>query len=155
MTRKSKLRRRVGDVVAIPLGSGRFGFGWVLEEPLIAFFDSEGSGSHLDVEQIARRPIAFRIWVMNHAVTSGRWPVMGHVDVNPESHEPPCFFKQDPLSGRLTITRDGSTETAASPEQCTGLERAAVWEPDHVEDRLRDHFAGVPNRWVESMKPKG
>ena len=28
---------------------------------------------------------------------------------------------------------------------------AAVWDPQHVEDRLRDHFAGLPNKWVQSL----
>ena len=44
-------------------------------------------------------------------------------------------------------------ERLAIAEECVGLERAAVWEPEHVEDRLRDHFAGRSNRWVESLKP--
>jgi len=35
-----------------------------------------------------------------------------------------------------------------------GLERAAVWGPSHVEDRLRDHYAGRKNKWVESLRIK-
>ena len=35
------------------------------------------------------------------------------------------------------------------------LFRLAVWEPAHVEDRLRDHYAGAPNKWVESLRPRG
>lgn len=27
-----------------------------------------------------------------------------------------------------------------------------VWSPEHVEDRLRDHFAGRPNKWEESLR---
>jgi len=42
----------------------------------------------------------------------------------------------------------------ASRAECEGLERCAVWEPEHVEDRLRDHFAGKPNVWVESLRLK-
>jgi hypothetical protein len=27
-----------------------------------------------------------------------------------------------------------------------------VWAAEHVEDRLRDHYAGRPNQWVESLR---
>lgn len=40
----------------------------------------------------------------------------------------------------------------ATKEECSGLERSAVWEPEHVEDRLIDHFENRPNKWVESLK---
>jgi len=39
VNRKRRVRRKVGDVVSIPLGDNRVAFGWVLEEPLFAFFD--------------------------------------------------------------------------------------------------------------------
>lgn len=47
-----------------------------------------------------------------------------------------------------------SVENPATPEECAVLERAAVWDPGHVEDRLRDHFAGQSNKWVESLRLK-
>lgn len=153
MNRSKRVRRRVGDVVSIPLSQMRFGFGWVLEEPLVAFFDHEDANRQPSAEQIAQYPVAFRIWVMNHAITEGRWPVIGRVAITQELKEAPWFFKQDPLSGRLTITRDGAVEIPSTLEQCSHLERAAVWEPEHVEERLRDHFAGMPNKWVNSMRP--
>jgi hypothetical protein len=44
--------------------------------------------------------------------------------------------------------------TVGAREDCVGLERAAVWEPEHIEDRLRDHFNGIKNIWEESLKIK-
>ncbi|WP_448115483.1 hypothetical protein [Mesorhizobium amorphae] len=32
-----------------------------------------------------------------------------------------------------------------------GLECAAVWDPEHVVDRLRDPADGRPNKWVERL----
>jgi hypothetical protein len=64
----------------------------------------------------------------------------------------PVFFKQDPINNRFFKYYE-STTVAATRQECLGLERAAVWEPEHVEDRLRDHYAGVTNKWVESLKP--
>jgi len=76
--------------------------------------------------------------------------------LSPESRTEPFFYKQDAITGRLALYHStfASTnwERPASREECAGLEAAAVWEPEHVEDRLRDHFAGRPNKWVESLR---
>lgn len=156
MSRKRKTRRVVGDVVAIPLGdSEQVGFGVVLEEPLMAFFDvSAKAGAEPSVGEIARYPVAFRIWVMNQPIVDGLWPVLGKVDVPEELAVAPWFFKQDPISGKLTVGRTGSEERLPEPGQVDSLERAAVWSAAHVVDRLQDHFAGKPNKWVASMRPK-
>lgn len=93
----------------------------------------------------------FTVWVTNDAVTSGRWPVIGNVSLSPELEVAPKFFKQDPISKTFSIYHQGQ-ETSASLAECGNLERAAVWEPSHIEDRLRDHYLGIPNQWVESLK---
>jgi hypothetical protein len=153
MKRKQRLRRKLGDIVSIPLGEGRVGFGWVLGEPLMAFFDYSNDSDQIpSVEKISQAPLAFRIWVMNHALTEGIWPVIGHAPIPDELATPPWFFKQDPLSRKVSITQTGAEEMPAENVQCEQLECAAIWEPDHVVDRLRDHFAGRSNKWVESMK---
>jgi hypothetical protein len=54
------------------------------------------------------------------------------------------------MNGRLTIYLLGDIRPAKRKE-CVGLECCAVWDPEHVEDRLKDHFAGIPNKWVQSM----
>jgi len=97
---------------------------------------------------------------MNHAVTSGRWPVIGAVPLSDdERRRPERFFKQDPLNSNLTIYWEDPEsgephEIPALLEEAENLECAAVWDPEHVEDRLRDHFAGRPNKWVESLRPQ-
>ncbi len=156
MSRKRKLRRKSGDVVAIPIGNGnRVGFGLLLEEPLIAFFDlSSKAGEEPPVEEIIRAPVAFRVWVMNQPVVDGLWPVIGRVAIPQELLTPPWFFKQDPISGKITVGRTGSEELPPEPGQMETLERAAVWSASHIADRLQDHFAGRPSKWVQSMRPK-
>lgn len=156
MSRKRKVRRVVGDVVAIPLGdSGQVGFGLVLEAPLVAFFDlSAKAGAEPSVAEIARHPVAFRILVMHQPIVDGLWPVLGKVEVPVELALLPWFFKEDLISGKVTVTRTGAEERVPEPGEVDNLERAAVWSAVHVVDRLQDHFAGKPNKWVESMRPK-
>lgn len=150
--RSKKLKRRIGDVVKIPLEDGSSCFGRVLDEPLVAFYDIK-TDLQPSIDEIVRLPVLFKVWVMNHAITSGRWEVIGHHDVDNALMEPVRFFKQDPITKEVCIYLN-SEEIAATREQCKDLERAAVWNPEHIEDRLRDHYLGVPNKWVESLKMK-
>jgi hypothetical protein len=149
---RTKLGRKVGDVVKIDMGDGSLCFGRILEEPLMAFYDFKVRGVP-NIAEIVSKRILFKIWVMNHAITSGRWPVIGSSPLPKELQQPVTFFKQDPISKEVSLYVNAQ-EVPATREQCKGLERAAVWDPEHVEDRLRDYFAGVPNQWVESLKIK-
>ena len=146
-----RVRRREGDVVQIPLGNREWGFGRVLEDPLIAVYDLRSTDS-LPLEEIQSAPVLFKIWVMNHAIKEGRWEVIGNAPLEPDLEEEVRFHKVDSITGALTIYWGDNNEVPASPEDCEGLERAAVWEPEHVEERINDHFAGRENQWVSKFR---
>src|SRR5512141_1361538 len=156
MARRRKVRRTPGDVVAIPLDDGRRGFALVLDDPLVAVFSlASDPGAEPAVDELVRSPVAFRIWVMVQPIADGEWPVIGRVSEIPaELRVAPWFFKQDPLSGKITVGRTGAEELPPEPGKPLPPERAAVWSAVHVVDRLRDHLAGRPNVWVESLRPK-
>jgi hypothetical protein len=61
---------------------------------------------------------------------------------------------QDIGSGQCEIIDEAFNARPAAPEECVGLEGVAVWDPTHVEDRLRDHYAGRPNAHLAYMKVK-
>jgi hypothetical protein len=153
-------RRKPGKVVRIDLGENKAALGLVLNEPLIAFFDRQLPFDEANSVSVAGLPIAFTLMVMNRAVTSGRWVVVGSADIPDALKVPPKFCKQDLISGEAAIYQvipelAPHYERPASPAECAGLEAAAVWSAEHVEDRLRDHFAGVPNKWVQQLKYRG
>lgn len=152
MVKAKKPKRNVGDVVKIQLQDGYVSYAIVLPHALIAFFDYHGQDC-LDVAQAAQLPVLFRLLVMDYAVISGRWPIVGHVDPSPDLLTEPSFFKQDPISKKFFLYV-GGRDFPASREDIEGLERAAVWDPEHVEERLIDHYAGRANKWSESMKIK-
>jgi hypothetical protein len=150
MVKAKKTKRVVGDIVKVQLQDGKISYAMALPHAVFAFFDYYG-GDCLDVVQVVQFPVLFRLFVMDYAVTSGRWPVVGHVEPSPEFLSEPTFFKQDPISKRFFIYIGGK-DLPATREDIEGLERAVVWDPEHVEDRLMDHYAGRANKWVESMK---
>ncbi len=77
------------------------------------------------------RLVLWRIWAMNYAMTRGRCKVIGYSPLEEALKSEPTFFKQDPIFGEVTLYRS-ETEYPASAEECEHLERAAVWEPEHV-----------------------
>jgi hypothetical protein len=154
MTKKKGVRRRIGDIVSIALGEGEYGFAVVLKEPLLGYFDYRSRTPDPPLTDILMSPIAFKLLTMNHAVTRGTWPVIGSTDASELDADPPWFFKQDPFTGVLTKTRDSVEWLPVDEQDAMRMERAAVWEPVHVVGRLRDHFAGVPNKTVEVQRPR-
>lgn len=149
---KAKRQRlTVGAFVKIPINDRCHTYGRILKEPLFVFYDCL-IDKDLPLESIACYDVAFKIWVANKAVTSGRWQKIGKLPLERELEESASFFMIDNMTGNFSIYQDG-VETPATREACADLECAAVWSPEHVEDRLRDHFAGKANKWVESMRP--
>lgn len=154
METKTKTQKRVvGDVVRINLGDGFHSYARVLEEGLFAFYGCRVSEEELSIDRIIASPILFYAAVMDYAVKKGRWPVVGHAPLGDVLLNPPPRFMQDALrKDRFRIYEKGGKIRPATKEECIGLERTAAWDPDHIEDRLRDHYAGRKNKWVESLK---
>jgi len=142
-----------GDIVRIPLQDGFSGFGRVLQRPLMAFYNLKSKESPA-LEQILSAPTIFKVWVMTSIITKGEWPVIGSKPLSPDLEEQPEFFKIDPISRKLSIYLGNGLERPATVIECEKLESAAVWSANHLVDRLNDYFDGIPNKWVESMKPK-
>ena len=154
---RRRVKRKIGQLVQIDLGDQRYSLAIILREPLIAFYDRLFLGREIEDFHTENLPVAFTLMVMNHAVTSGRWPVVGEVEVPERLQNAPKFCKRDTISGDLSIYQEikelaPNYERPAKLGECTGLETAAVWEPEHVEDRLRDHYTGISNKWVEQLR---
>lgn len=156
MTRGGRrIRRREGDILKVNLGDGRHAYAQVSYDPLIVFFEGTFT-EDMSLSDAAQLPVLFRVWVHNDAIKKGFWPVLGNQPLTAENAAEPFFYKQDAISGAVSLYHsafaDMGYERPASVSECEGLECAAVWDPDHILDRLRDHYAGLPNRWLENMK---
>lgn len=152
-------QREPGWVVSIPLGDGLVGWGRQLRSVQVEFynrFDATADAQEVDVPEVVGAEVAFTVFVMARAFRrTSNWALLEVVPL-PQQVETLVYgsFKQDRTSGAVCIyweKPDGSWgEDRATRAQCAGLERSAVWDPEHVEDRLRDHRAGRLNVWAES-----
>jgi len=147
-------KRVVGSFIKIKLPNGKYSYGRILEKANYAFYDFVTDDDNADLEQIGKQKVLFIVAVYDDAVTSGRWIIIGKLPLEPDLQMLPLKFIQDKLNPdnfELYDPNTGKTKKAYR-QDCNGLERAAVWEPDHVEDRIVDYFNNQPNIWVERMK---
>jgi hypothetical protein len=148
--------------VRIPLGDEFVGWGRQLRSVRVEFydrFDPEADAEQVDPQEVVAGEVAFTVSVMDRAFgRASTWTLLDVVPLSPqEETEVYRSFKQDPR-GALSIyweKPDGTWgEQKATRAECEVLERSAVWDPEHVEDRLRDHRAGRPNKWAASLALK-
>ena len=89
---------------------------------------------------------------MDYAFKTGRWSVIGHVPLEEQLKLNPPKFIQDKIDPSQFRIYENREIRPAVRKECLGLECAAVWDPEHVEDRLRDYHAGRENKWVRSLQ---
>lgn len=134
----------LGTFVRIPLADGSFGYGRVLSNPYIAFYNYRTTEPSSDLDEISAKPVLFTQAV--RLFDYDRWANIGNNELEGEVAKPVVRFMQDLADFRkCTIFDSEGRERPATPEECIGLERAAVWDPHHIERRLLDTFMGRPN----------
>jgi len=139
-----------GTFVAIPLPNGRFGVGRVLKSPLMAFYSIELDHFPLESEiSSIDLIVAFAVWVHRSAIGKRGWQKIGFREIS--GNEPdPFFFRQDAISRKLYLHRNGQ-ERLATFDEVESLEVAAVYDHHHVEDRLDAFLLKRPKpQWVRS-----
>jgi hypothetical protein len=140
-----------GNAFKVPVSGDRVAYGVMLDtRPYFAFYSELPSESESHVET----PLFFAA-VHKSAYSTDRWGVP--VLRLPKSSLPaiPPFFLQDVLNpAQCEIVDHHGNSRNARPEDCVNLERSAVWEGEHIEQRLLDHYEGRENDDLESMKVK-
>ena len=143
----------LGSIIKIELINGTFCFARKLKNPLYAFYDINTKDTIPPLEEIIASNILFKIWVMDRVISSNRWIKIGKLDLEDELYKPVTFCHQNALNKKVYLYINGE-KSITTKEECNKFERTAVWEPEHVEDRLRDYFSGENNKWVESLRIK-
>ena len=133
-----------GMFMRIPLADGSYGYGRLLQQPYAAFYDYRTTEPSDDLDAIERQPILFRVAILISGLR--KWTPLGVRPLAGEAAAPLVFFQQNPFNPLVCSIYDTlGNDRNATPEECVGLERSAVWEPRHVEQRLLDRFMGRPN----------
>jgi len=142
---------KTGTFIRIPLADGSFGYGRMLSDPYIAFYDLRTMDPSTDLDNIESKPVLFTQAV--RIFGSSQWEGIGERKLEGVVAKPVVRFMQDIANFRDCVIYDSDGwERKATPEECIGLERAAVWDSPHIEERLLDHFMGRPNKTEISLR---
>lgn len=130
----SRDKRQVGNVIQITLPTGRYAYGRILRDASVAFYST--TTANPDQPPIGSRDYQFVVGVYDDVLSSTGVSVVGNDPSQaPEDDWPPPNSIRDPISQTTRIYHHGHVRDAP-PEECEGLEPAAVWELHHLIDRL-------------------
>jgi len=148
--------KKEGAFIEISLPNGKYSYGRILAKASFAFYSIYSDERVTDLNIIRKSNVLFINSVYKYAITKNRWKIIGVSEIEPELKNLPMEFIQDILNPtQFEIYNPNTGEiNPAKMADCIGLEKAAVWEPEHIEDRIIDYFEGRPNKWVESLKIK-
>ena len=125
------MRRIIGNVGCFQLPDGRYGFGRIFNDVSVAFYKHIGvSETDLPKEE----KYAFIVSVYNSGVTRMKF-VEKRPYISIEEVTAPPTKIHDPITGKYSQYINGEI-FLSSFEECKDLETCAVWELDHVIDRL-------------------
>ena len=121
-----------------------------------AFFDYQTKDRLTDISSLKTASVLFIVAVYNDIITQGHWLKVGKLPIREDLSILPMQFIQDTLnSEKYSLYNPNTGEiTPTAKDKVVGLERAAVWDAHHVEDRIRDYYLGVPNAICERLKLK-
>jgi hypothetical protein len=148
MTRPPRKRtpsHTAGTFLRIALPDGSFGYARELGSPYTAFYDYRTTEPSSDLATIASKPVLFRTAVRREA-GGDQWEALGKKALEGEVAKPVVMYRQHVADfRRCRIFDTAGMERDATPEECVGLERSAVWETYAIEERLLDAFMGRSN----------
>ncbi|MBI2416893.1 MAG: hypothetical protein HYV28_03155 [Ignavibacteriales bacterium] len=143
----ARQKRTPGAVLEIKVDDQYYCYAQVLLQSGCAFFDLRSSEKLVDLAVLLQTPILFILGVYTDVISQGHWLKVGKLEIRDDLKVPPMEFIQDfhhPERFELYNPNTGAI-TAATKAECKGLERCAVWDKHHVEQRLSDYYAGRPN----------
>lgn len=126
-------KNKPGNVLDIPLPNKKFAFGRLYKDSCIAIYNHIG----LSINDVPKsEDYRFTVGVYQHVLKSGEWIIADERPFETEEEMwPPPMCVIDKLTGEYSIYHKGEI-VKASKEDCEGLETTAVWDKNHIIDRI-------------------
>jgi hypothetical protein len=146
-----KQRITVGSILEINIENNYYVYAQILGKASYAFFDHKVIEKLKDYSVLLDKPVLFITSVYNDVVTQGHWLKVSNLELREDLKKQPMQFIQDALHPDRFEFYDPNTGESkpATKQQIKGLERASVWEANHIEDRIRDYYNNVPCIWLQ------
>ena len=140
----------IGSIIEISIEGKYFVYAQILPKSL-AFFDYRSIEPIRDFSCLNTAPVLFVIPVYDYVITKGIWLKVGKMPIREDLERlSKKYYIYDEISGKYSKYDSYTGEiVSSSKEDVRGLERAAVWAENHVEDRIRDYYNHVPCLWLK------
>ena len=144
MSSKRKIRLKLGNIYEIPLPNGINAYGRLYREGVLAIYRVRC----LSISELPEvEDYAFFVGVYKDLLQDGVWPVVVNRGFNsPEEAWSPPRCVVDAITGKGSLYYKGEI-IPCSYEECKDLEVVAVWDRNHVIDRLM----GI-DKWEKSIR---
>ena len=146
-------RQRIttGSILEINIENQYYVYAQILQNASCVFFDYKSPSPLNDFSILENKPILFIIAVYNDVITKGRWLKVGKLEIRKDFEILPLKFIQDAQHpDRFEFYNPNTGEiTPTTKDKIKGLERAAVWDANHVEDRIKSHYLGTTSIWMK------
>ena len=125
------MRRILGNIGCFRLPDGRYGFGRIFDDACVAFYKHIGIS---EKDAPTTEDYACIVGLYNSSVTKMKMVEKRPYESINEVTPPPMAIK-DLISGKYRIYKNVNI-FPSTYEECKNLEICAVWELEHVIDRL-------------------
>ena len=141
---KKKKKMKVGDILAIPLPNHKYAFGRIFKDSCVAYYKKIGES----IDDIPdTEDYQFIVGTYQKLVKGNIWTFVEHRPYKSEDEvTAPPNSMYNSLTDQFSIYYKGEIRPS-SLEECKDLEPAAIWDEEHIIDRLMGD-----NKWLESMK---
>lgn len=142
-------RITIGSILEIHINNEYYAYAQILFNACYTFFDYKSTTQLTNFTVLERAPVLFIIAVYNDVVTQGHWIKVGKMPIRDDYKTLPMKYIKDMVDGGFSLYNPNTGEISpATKEQCKGLEVAAVWEADAVEERITDFYNGKLNQYI-------
>ena len=157
--KKGKIQRyKAGAILKVALNKNKFIFARLLPglASIVCVYDFMVN-ENVDlptIDEIVKKPILFCCGLYRTIITKRVFEIIGYKDFSEEeiSSIPPSFTQKMVNINDCVIFWPTGGERIATPQECIGLERSAVWDEKSLIERIEDYYSGKKNYHVEQQK---
>jgi hypothetical protein len=150
-----KQKEIIGAFVRVPVDETYHTYARIVNKLIYAFYDFKTTSETPDLESVENADVLFKLIVNESAINSLGWKIIGVKELPENLKLPVSFFKQEIGNHNdCSIITDDHIKKV-DPTECAGLERLAVWNHIHVEQRLKDYYNGVLNAYTHALRLDG
>lgn len=140
----------VGSIVQIHVNDEFYVYAQILPHGLQAFFDYKSDTELSDLNVLKNAKVLFITAVYKYVITKGIWLKVGKIPIREDLQILPLRFVYDRISEKFFTYNPETGETAPTTiDVAKKLERAAVWDDKQIEERIKNHYDGVPCKWMQ------